>query len=75
MTEHALPAKTPKESSTASNAPIPRKSEWSAPMALMLGLVVIGLPLLAWLTDLALLDTATTLARIEAIIRHAEGQQ
>lgn len=44
-------------------------------MALMLGLVVIGLPLLAWLTDLALLDTATTLARIEAIIRHAEGQQ
>jgi len=41
-------------------------------MTLILALVVIGLPLLAWLADLALLDMATTLARIEAIIRDAE---
>ena len=41
-------------------------------MMLMLALVVIGLPLLAWLADLALLDAARTRARIEAIIRDAE---
>jgi hypothetical protein len=41
-------------------------------MTLMLALVVIGLPLLAWLADLALLDTARTRTRIEAIIRDAE---
>jgi len=72
MTEHALPAKPPKESSTVSNVPVPMMSEWSAPMMLMLVLVVIGLPLLAWLADLAILDMATTRARLEAIIRDAE---
>lgn len=41
-------------------------------MTLMLALVVIGLPLLAWLADLAMLDLARTRARIEAIIRDAE---
>lgn len=72
MTEHALPAKLPKESATASNVPAPKEGEWNAPMMLMLALVVIGLPLLAWLADLALLDAARTRARIEAIIRDAE---
>jgi len=71
MTEHALPAKPPKKSATASNV-VPRMGEWSALMTLMLVLVVIGLPLLAWLADLAMLDMATTRARIEAIIRDAE---
>lgn len=41
-------------------------------MTLMLALVVIGLPLLAWLAELAMLDMATTRARIEAVIRDAE---
>jgi hypothetical protein len=41
-------------------------------MTLMIALVVIGLPLLAWMADLAMLDMARTRARIEAIIRDAE---
>jgi hypothetical protein len=40
-------------------------------MTLILALVVVGL-LQAWLADLAMLDMARTLARIEAIIRDAE---
>jgi hypothetical protein len=41
-------------------------------MTLMLAMVVIGLPLLAWLADLAIMDAARTRARIEAILRDAE---
>jgi hypothetical protein len=41
-------------------------------MTWILALVVVGLPLLAWLADLAMLDMARTRARIEAIIRDAE---
>jgi hypothetical protein len=41
-------------------------------MTLMLAVIIIGLPLLGWLADLAMLDSATTRTRIEAIIRDAE---
>jgi hypothetical protein len=48
-------------------------SEWSAPMMLTIALAVIGLLLAALLADLAMLDTATTRARIEAILWNAES--
>jgi hypothetical protein len=73
MTEHTLPANSSKESSTPGNIQF-EVGEWSAPMTLILALVVVGLPLLAWLADLAMVDMARTLARIEAIILDAEEQ-
>jgi hypothetical protein len=39
---------------------------------LLLVLVVVGIPTLALLTDLGLLETARTRARIDAIIRKGE---
>lgn len=41
-------------------------------MTLMLAVVVIGLPLLAWLADLALRDAMSTRAWIEALVREVE---
>jgi predicted metal-binding membrane protein len=41
-------------------------------MTLMLVVMVVGLPLLAWLADLALLDAAATRSRIERLVRDVE---
>jgi hypothetical protein len=40
----------------------------------MLAVIVVGLPLLAWLADLALLDAAATRAWIDALIRDTEDR-
>jgi hypothetical protein len=41
-------------------------------VTLMLVVMVVGLPLLAWLTDLALLDAAATRSWIEGLVRDVE---
>jgi hypothetical protein len=41
-------------------------------MTLMLVVMVVGLPLLAWLADLALLDAAATRSWIERLVRDVE---
>jgi hypothetical protein len=41
-------------------------------MTLMLAVIAVGLPLVAWLADLALLDAATTRKWIEALVRDVE---
>jgi hypothetical protein len=41
-------------------------------MTLMLVVIVVGLPLLAWLADLALLDAAATRSWIEGLVRDVE---
>jgi hypothetical protein len=43
-------------------------------MELMLAVIVVGLPLLAWLADLALLDAAAMRARIAALVRESEDR-
>jgi hypothetical protein len=42
---------------------------------LLLVLVVVGIPLLAFVADLGLLDSARTRARVDAILREAERQR
>jgi hypothetical protein len=41
-------------------------------LTLMLLVIVVGLPLLAWLADLALLDAAATRSWIEGLVRDVE---
>jgi hypothetical protein len=43
-------------------------------MTLMLAVIVVGLPMVAWLADLALLDAAATRSWIEALIRDVEDR-
>jgi hypothetical protein len=43
-------------------------------MTLMLAVIVVGLPLVAWLADLALLDAAATRSWIEALVRDVEDR-
>lgn len=44
-------------------------------LELMLVVIVVGFPLLAWLADLALLDSAAMRAWIEALVRDTEDRR
>lgn len=74
MTERLLPVPTPVASACTSVRRLGCRTEVPL-LELMLVVIVVGFPLLAWLADLALLDSAAMRAWIEALVRDTEDRR